>query len=110
MAARPGTRLSRTDLFALVFFELSEAVGDEWSSRQLMEAAEQIVRLTENDFGLNEEPVQRSYANYYTYDTADAICSRCWQIACRETPPDCVDGECYDPTQRMRRIRELGSA
>lgn len=110
MASGIRGRLSRSDLFALIFFELSEAYGDSQSSSQLLKASEELVRLIENDFGINEPEVFRAHPNYYTYDLVDAICSRCWQIACRETPAEFIEDRTFDPYVQKRNIARLGEA
>ncbi len=48
-------KLSQDQLFAAIFFEFAEALGDRISSERLIEAANQLAKLIEKDFGLGDE-------------------------------------------------------
>jgi hypothetical protein len=101
-------RLSQAELFAAVFFELSEALGDSVSSARLLEAADHLVRLIDDDFGINAEVRPLDRASYYSRDTYVSIVDRQWQILCKECAQDYLEGEMVDPTYLKRRLQELG--
>lgn len=101
-------RLSQTELFAAIFFELSDALGDTVASARLLEAAEHLVRLIDDDFGLNAQLKLADHAGYYSRDTYTSIVDRTWQILCRECAQDFLDGETVDPTSLGRRLKQLG--
>jgi hypothetical protein len=101
-------RLSQAELFAAIFFELSEALGDSVSSVRLLEAADHLVRLIDDDFGLNAELKPPDRATYYSRDTYVSIVDREWQVLCKECAQDYLEGETVDPTFLKRRLQELG--
>lgn len=105
---RPSARVSESQLFIAIFFELSESVGDQISSSDLIKAANHLVRLIEDDFGFNkfEKAVFRS--NYYSHETDHAITRRTWQILCRESAAEFLDGEWIDPLFLKHRMIEMG--
>jgi hypothetical protein len=101
-------RLSQAELFAAIFFELSEALGDSVSSVRLLEAADHLVRLIDDDFGLNAELKLGDRATYYSRDTYVSIVDREWQVLCKECAQEYLEGETVDPTFLKRRLQELG--
>jgi hypothetical protein len=101
-------RLSQAELFAAIFFELSEALGDSVSSAKLLEAADHLVRLIDDDFGVNSELKLFDRAGYYSRDTYTSIVDREWQVLCKECAQDYLDGETVDPTFLRRRLHHLG--
>lgn len=101
--------LSRTELFAAIFFELSDTIGDQVSSAKLLEAAEHLVRLIDDDFGVHAELKLADRASYYSRDTYVSIVDRQWQVLCKECAQDYLDGEVVDPTFLRRRLMQLGA-
>jgi hypothetical protein len=101
-------RLSQAELFAAIFFELTDALGDSVASTRLLEAADHLVRLIDDDFGINAELKLADRASYYSRDTYTSIVDREWQILCKECAQDYLEGETIDPTFLKRRLKQLG--
>ncbi len=101
-------KISESQLFAAIFFELSDSIGDQLSSRELARATAHLVRLIENDFGLHKIDKVASRSNYYSHETDTAILTRHWQILCRECTPEYLDGEIAIPGFLEKRLLELG--
>lgn len=108
MGEARGKRLSESELFAAIFFELSEALGDQVSSERLIEAANHLVRLIDDDFGIHRLDRIPFRTNYYSQETDQAITMRGWQILCKECALDYLEGETIDPTFLRRRLLDLG--
>jgi hypothetical protein len=72
-------------LFSAVFDELSKHLGKEFSSAELMRAAQQLVDLSKDEYVgvIHKDGSER--ANYYTWDLVRAFISNPWQIASVET-------------------------
>jgi hypothetical protein len=101
-------RLSQAELFAAIFFELSDALGDSVPSARLLEATGHLVRLIDDDFGIHSELNLTERAGYYSRDTYVSIVDREWQVLCKECAQDFLDGETVDPSFLTRRLKHLG--
>lgn len=103
-----GIKLTQNQLFAAILIELCEALGGALSTEQLIEAASQLTKLIEKDFGLNE-PIDRAYkANYFTHDTFSAIQTMGWLILSAELGIEHLDDEILNPQFLRNRLRDLG--
>jgi len=72
-------------LISAVFDELSKHLGKEFSSAELMQAAQQLIDLSKDEFVgvVHKNGAER--AGYYTWDLVRAFISHPWQIASVET-------------------------
>lgn len=101
-------KLTQGQLFAAIFFELSDALGDRLSSARLIEAANQLTKLIEKDFGLNEITELGYRSNYFSHETFVAIQSKSWQILSSEFGIEHLDDEILNPLFLRNRLRDLG--
>lgn len=101
-----GTQLSEAELFALVFFELSAALGERASSASLLNATKSLVRLIDNDF---EVTIERETARteYFCYNLVEAFSDQCWKIATYERCGLLFDTDETEFSLVKRRIRYL---
>ena len=102
------SKISQNDLFAAIFFELSDAIGDQLASEHIIDAANQLVKLIETDFGLNAPQARAYRANYFSHETFRAIQEKAWQILNQEYGIDFSDQEILDPLFLRNRLTELG--
>jgi len=80
-----GPPLRGIKLLSAVFDELSKHLGKEFSSAELMRAAQQLVDLSKDDYVgvVHKDGAER--ASYYTWDLVRAFISHPWQIASSDT-------------------------
>lgn len=101
-------KLSQNQLFAAILIELTESLGDSLSTERLIDAANQLTKLIEKDFGLTTV-VERAYrANYFSYETFAAIQTKGWQILAEEFGVEHLDDEVLNPHFLRNRLKDLG--
>ncbi len=101
-------KLSQNQLFAAILIELTESLGDHLSTERLIDAANQLTKLIEKDFGLTKV-VGRAYrANYFSHETFAAIQTKGWQILAEEFGIEHLDEEVLNPHFLRDRLRDLG--
>ncbi len=72
-------------LFSAVYAELEKHAGGEFSTAELMQAAQALIELAKNDYAVKGDRLDASqHSNYYTYDLALAFAQHAWKIACYE--------------------------
>lgn len=78
-------RLRGVGLLGVIFDELSSQLGGEFSSAELMNAAQLLIDVTKSEYVANpyREPVER--AGYYSWDLVRAFNLHAWQVAEVET-------------------------
>ena len=101
-------KLSQNQLFAAILVEFTEALGDSFSTERLIEAADQLTKLIDKDFGVTKI-VERAYrANYFSYETFAAMQSKGWQMVVEEVGAMQLDDEILNPHFLRDRLRDLG--
>jgi hypothetical protein len=83
--ATHGIELRGIKLFSVVFSELSKQLGKEFSTAELMRAAQQLIDLSKDDFVGVIHKDRGERAGYYSWDLVRAFISHPWQIAGVET-------------------------
>jgi len=106
--AKRVSRISQNELFAVIFFELAEALGDQLSSERIIDAANQLVKLIETEFGLNKADANVYRANYFSHETLHAIQEKAWAILSTEYGVEFEDWEVFNPLFLRDRLKELG--
>ena len=101
-------KLSQNQLFAAILIELTEALGDSLSTERLIEAADQLTKLIEKDFGINKVAERAYRSNYFSHETFSAIQVRGWQILSEEFGIERLDDEVLNPHFLRNRLKELG--
>ena len=101
-------KLSQNQLFAAIFIELTEALGDSLSSERLIDAADKLTKLIEKEFE-TARATERAYrSNYFSHDTLNAIQAKGWQILSKEFGLEHLDDEILNPLFLRNRLRNLG--
>ena len=101
-------RLSQPELFAAIFFELSESLGDKFSSTRLMDAANQLTKLIEKEFQSNISEERPYAANYFSHETFLAMETKGWQVLTIDNKLLYLDDEIMNPLFLRNRLRDLG--
>jgi len=79
------SRLRGMRLLGAVFSELTKHLGADFSTAQLMQAAQQLIDISKAEYvGIPYKEVGER-AGYYSWDLVRAFISHQWQIACVET-------------------------
>lgn len=97
-------RLSQAQLFAVIFDEFANRLGDSLPTVDLLRAADRLAKLIDNDFNLHRLDRIFDRSNYYTHDLTWAFSERVWQIACRERGADLLGDQRLSADQRATRV------
>ena len=79
-ARTSGKNLRGAALFAAVYDEISKAVGKEFSSVQLLQAANELIKISKEEYvdKVAREPAAKPY--YYTHSVDSAFFKRPWKV------------------------------
>ena len=72
-------------LFAVVFAELSAQLGEEFSTSELMRAAQQLIDFSKSEYISKTYKDVAERSGYYSWDLVRAFRLHAWQIAGEET-------------------------
>jgi len=97
-------QISHNQLFALILDELFVQLGDALPSREIINAAERLAVLIDNDFNLTANPKVRLYSNYYSHELDWAFVYRVWQIACHERGADLLSDQRIAADERAMAV------
>ena len=107
--SRNRARLRGMNLFAVVLEELAEQVGGEFSTEELMIAAQHLIELSKNDYAVTSEPERASRPNYYSTDVLTAFETKQLQILRHEAHAvDSLDHNLI-PIEIIASIKRLSS-
>lgn len=106
---KEGRSLRGVTLFGAVFHELSAQLGAEFSSAELMKAAQLLIDVSSTEYVSNpyKDPAER--AGYYTWDLVRAF-ERPWHVTELETyrMEHCDLEEYSRETMESARLLQLG--
>ena len=76
----PEKKLRGVALFAVIYDEISKAVGEEFSSVQLLQVANELIKISRDEYvdKVAREPAARP--NYYSYSVDSAFFKRPWKV------------------------------
>jgi hypothetical protein len=72
-------------LLVAIFDELSTQLGQEFSTAELMQAAQGLVELSKQEFLVKHEQAQGRRSTFYSMDLVTAFDSHIWRIATSDT-------------------------
>jgi hypothetical protein len=102
-ASRKGKRLTELERVFLIFDELRKHAGEEISSSDLLEAAQQLIKISRGEYLKTPYINGRPKPNYYSHDTSIAIEKIPWKIFSQETL-NLFDMEFSDYTMKCKYI------
>lgn len=101
-------RIDQTQALGLIFNELSLALGEYYSSRELLKAAAALLDLADQNYGIDRDERYRHYSNYYSHDLVDAMRDTLWRIAAFEQRADLLGDERHAMSARSKwRLRNF---
>jgi hypothetical protein len=80
-----GKPLRGIGLLGAVFDELSKQLGTDFSTAELMAAAQQLIDLSKSEYVVNKHKDPADRAGYYSWDLVRAFRSHAWQIVESDT-------------------------
>ena len=95
------------NLFAAVLDELVSKIEGDFSTEELMLAAQYLVALSKNDYVNKSEPDRGARPNYYSLDVCDAFRLKQSQIMCFEQAPIDILDEDEFSSETLDVIRRL---
>jgi len=81
----PGAKPRGISLFAFVFDELSHQLGKEFSTAELMQAAQRLIEISKQEYIEKNPENQTRRSTFYSMDLTSAFASHPWQIAFSDT-------------------------
>lgn len=100
-------KLSQAQLFAVIYNEFANRLGDTLPTIDLLRAADRLTKLIDNDFNLLRLERISERSNYYTHNLTWAFSERPWQIACREQAADLLTDQRLSADARAMRILNI---
>lgn len=97
-------RLTQAQLFAVIFDEFANRLGDSLPTIDLLRAADRLAKLIDADFNLHRFDRIFDRSNYYTHDLSWAFSNRMWQIACRERGADLLADQRLSSDRRAMNV------
>lgn len=79
-----GKQNSKIATLYSVFEELSREVGDDFSSAELMEAAQTLIKFSKEEY-VSVHSENAGSAHYFSHDVATAMHTMGFRILCMET-------------------------
>ena len=101
-----GGRTRGLELLRRVYDELYLNLGEDYSAVELLKAAQTLIDVTEEEYGLDTYQDANDHPGYYSFAVDNMIVSRSWWILQNERSRDDFsdDGLARDDSA-MRRLR-----
>lgn len=103
-----GPQLRGPSLFAFIYDELSRELGDEFSTEELLQAANALIKLSRHEYIERVPPGEKDRPDYRTDDICHAFENRTWQILKNEIIDDSWENDDLGLNfDSLRKVRDF---